>query len=58
LGSKNLEVDFLVVDVPAAYNVILGLSTHHRVKDVIASYLLQHQFEAEDGSVAEIYGDQ
>jgi len=22
--SKSLEVDFLVVDVPAAYNVILG----------------------------------
>ncbi|KAJ8441770.1 LOW QUALITY PROTEIN: hypothetical protein Cgig2_009016 [Carnegiea gigantea] len=30
LRSKNLEVDFLVVDVPTAYNVILGRPTLHR----------------------------
>ena len=36
LRSKNLEVDFLVVDVPTAYNVILGRPTLHRVKAVIA----------------------
>jgi len=40
LRSKNLEVDFLVVDVPTAYNVILGHPTLHRVKAVIAPYLL------------------
>ncbi|KAJ8431188.1 hypothetical protein Cgig2_010220 [Carnegiea gigantea] len=30
LKSKNLEVDFLVVDVPTAYNVILGHPTLHK----------------------------
>ncbi|KAJ8420565.1 hypothetical protein Cgig2_011053 [Carnegiea gigantea] len=30
LKSKNLEVDFLVVDVPTAYNVILGRPTLHK----------------------------
>ncbi|KAJ8428287.1 LOW QUALITY PROTEIN: hypothetical protein Cgig2_027419 [Carnegiea gigantea] len=30
LKSRNLEVDFLVVDVPTAYNVILGCLTLHR----------------------------
>ncbi|KAJ8428566.1 hypothetical protein Cgig2_000430 [Carnegiea gigantea] len=28
--AKNLEVDFLVVDVPAAYNIILGWPTLHK----------------------------
>jgi len=50
LRSKDLEVDFLVVDVPTAYNVILGRPTLHRVKAVIAPYLLQLQFEADDDS--------
>ncbi|KAJ8433991.1 LOW QUALITY PROTEIN: hypothetical protein Cgig2_012684 [Carnegiea gigantea] len=30
LKSKSLEVDFLVVDVPTAYNVILGHPTLHK----------------------------
>ncbi|KAJ8438938.1 LOW QUALITY PROTEIN: hypothetical protein Cgig2_012833 [Carnegiea gigantea] len=32
LKSKNLKVDFLVVDVPTAYNVILGRPTRHKYK--------------------------
>ena len=36
LKSKNLEVDFLVVDVPTTYNVILGHPTLHKVKAIIA----------------------
>ncbi|KAJ8440093.1 hypothetical protein Cgig2_025292 [Carnegiea gigantea] len=33
LRSKNLEVDFFVVDVPAAYNVILGRPNLHKPAD-------------------------
>ncbi|KAJ8431368.1 hypothetical protein Cgig2_002949 [Carnegiea gigantea] len=33
LRSKNLEVDFLVVDVPTTYNVILGHLTLHKPAD-------------------------
>ncbi|KAJ8437990.1 LOW QUALITY PROTEIN: hypothetical protein Cgig2_033723 [Carnegiea gigantea] len=47
--SKNLELDFLVVDVPMGYNVIWGSLTLHKVKAVIDSYLLQIQYEANDG---------
>ncbi|KAJ8433388.1 hypothetical protein Cgig2_019178 [Carnegiea gigantea] len=32
LKAKNLEVDFLVIDVPTAYNVILGCPTLHKMK--------------------------
>jgi len=49
--AKNLEVDFLVVDILTAYNIILGRPTFHKVKAVIAPYLLQLQFEPDDGSV-------
>ncbi|KAJ8435158.1 LOW QUALITY PROTEIN: hypothetical protein Cgig2_007779 [Carnegiea gigantea] len=37
-------------DVPVTYNVILGWPTLHRVEAVIASYLLELQYEADDGS--------
>ncbi|KAJ8421745.1 hypothetical protein Cgig2_022428 [Carnegiea gigantea] len=56
--AKNLEVDFLVVDVPMAYNIILGLPTLYKLKAVIASYLLKLQFEANDGSLGMMQGDQ
>ncbi|KAJ8430646.1 hypothetical protein Cgig2_025659 [Carnegiea gigantea] len=32
--AKNLEVDFLIVDVPTVYNIILGQPTPHQVKAV------------------------
>ena len=37
LKSKNLEADFLVVDGPTAYNVILRRPTLDEVKSAIAS---------------------
>ncbi|KAJ8425251.1 LOW QUALITY PROTEIN: hypothetical protein Cgig2_015858 [Carnegiea gigantea] len=30
--AKNVEIDFLVVDIPTAYNIILGQPTLHKVK--------------------------
>jgi len=56
--ARNLEVDFLVVDVPTAYNIILGHPTLHKVKAVIALYLSQLQFEADGGSIGVTHGDQ
>ena len=53
-GKGEKSRDFLVVDVPTAYGVILGWLTLHKVKAVIASYLLQLQFEADDGSVGQL----
>lgn len=58
LKVRHLEVEFLVVNVPTAYSVIDGRSTLHLVKVVVAPYLLQLQYEADDGSVGDIRGDQ
>jgi len=38
--------------------MILGHPTLHKAKAVIALYLLQLQFEADDKSVGEMHGDQ
>ncbi|KAJ8421202.1 LOW QUALITY PROTEIN: hypothetical protein Cgig2_002636 [Carnegiea gigantea] len=46
------------LDVPTAYNVILGRPTLHRVKVITTSYLLQFQYEADDGGVGKLQGDQ
>jgi len=39
--SRNLEVDFLVVNVPTTYNVTIGRLTLHKVKAMIAHHSLQ-----------------
>ncbi|KAJ8427574.1 hypothetical protein Cgig2_021719 [Carnegiea gigantea] len=39
LKAKNLEVDFLVVDVPMAYNVIIGRPTLHKNKEKEGGYI-------------------
>ncbi|KAJ8423080.1 hypothetical protein Cgig2_032280 [Carnegiea gigantea] len=51
LIDKGTSVDFLVADVPKTYNIILGRPNLHKVKAIIAPYLLQLQFEADEESV-------
>ena len=47
-----------MVDVPTAYNGIIRQPTLHRAKVLVAPYLLQHQFKADDGAIGELRGDQ
>jgi len=49
--ARTVEVDFLIINIPTAYNIILGKLTLHKVKAVFAPYLPQFQFEADDGTV-------
>jgi len=48
-NSRTVDVNFLVVDVPMAYNVIIGRPTLSMLKVVVAPYLLLMQFELDDG---------
>lgn len=56
--ARNIEVDFLVVDMPTACNVIIWWPTLHEAMATIAPYLLQIQYEADDASKMTLFGDQ
>jgi len=57
-NSRTVNMNFLVVDVPMAYNIIIERPTLSMVKAVIAPYLLLMQFELDDGRVRKLFGDQ
>ena len=42
LAEVTIQVDFLVVDCPSSYNVILGRPTLNRLKDVTSTYYLKN----------------
>jgi len=48
-NSRTMDVNFLVVDIPMAYNVILELPTLGAIKAIAAPYLLLMEFELHDG---------
>jgi hypothetical protein len=51
------KVDFLVVDCPSVYNVIVGRPTFNRLRAVTSTYHLLVHFPTENG-IGEIKGDQ
>uniref|UniRef100_A0A2N9GHD1 Reverse transcriptase domain-containing protein n=1 Tax=Fagus sylvatica TaxID=28930 RepID=A0A2N9GHD1_FAGSY len=51
------KVDFLVVDCPSAYNVIIGRLTLNRLRAVTSTYHLLVRFPTENG-IGEMRGDQ
>uniref|UniRef100_A0A2N9H5N8 Uncharacterized protein n=1 Tax=Fagus sylvatica TaxID=28930 RepID=A0A2N9H5N8_FAGSY len=51
------KVDFLVVDCPSAYNVIIGCPTLNRLRAVTSTYHLLVRFPTENG-IGEMKGDQ
>jgi len=54
---RTVDVNFLVVDIPMAYNVILGRPTLSAIKAIIAPYLLLMWFELDKDRVGKLYGD-
>ncbi|XP_075665312.1 uncharacterized protein LOC142634972 [Castanea sativa] len=55
--QQTHHLDFLVVDCPSSYNVIIGRPTLNRWKEATSSYCLKVKFPTEDG-VGEVKGDQ
>jgi hypothetical protein len=51
------RVEFLVVDCPSAYNVIIGRPTLNRLRAVTSTYHLLVRFPTEHG-IGEMKGDQ
>ena len=60
LGSKphlDQQVEFTVVNIPMAYNIILGRPTLNAIRAVVSTYYLKMKFPTDFG-VGEICGDQ
>ena len=51
------QLDFLVVDCPSSYNVIIGRPTLNKWKSAISTYCLKVKFPIENG-VGKVRGDQ
>ena len=51
------QLDFLVVDCPSSYNVIIGKPTLNRWKAATSTYCLKVKFLTDNG-VGEVRGDQ
>ena len=51
------QLDFLVVDCPSSYNVIIGRPTLNRWKAAMSTYCLKVKFPTDNG-VNEVKGDQ
>ena len=51
------QLDFLVVDCPSSYNVIIGRPTLNRWKSATSTYCLKVKFLTENG-IGEVKGDQ
>ena len=51
------EIDFLIVDCPSTYNIILGRPTLNKLRAVTSTYYLKVKFPTAHG-VGEIKGDQ
>jgi len=50
-------VNFLVVDVPLAYNMILGCLKLQSIKVAIVPHLLLMQYELDNGAIGKLYKD-
>ena len=57
LAQVTKEIDFLIVDCPSTYNIILGRPGLNRLRAVTSTYYLKVKFPIAHG-VGEIRGDQ
>ncbi|XP_057246822.1 uncharacterized protein LOC130589554 [Beta vulgaris subsp. vulgaris] len=56
--SRDLIVEFLVVDVPAAYNAIIGRPLIHDAQAVVSTYHLTMVYTSNDGNPEKLWGNQ
>ena len=55
-AQATKEIDFLIVDCPSTYNIILGRPTLNRLRVIMSTYHLKVKFPTAHG-VGEIRGD-
>ena len=57
MGTYPVQLDFLVVDCPSSYNVIIGQPTLNKWKAVTSTCCLKEKFPTDNG-IGEVNGDQ
>ncbi|XP_025636025.1 uncharacterized protein [Arachis hypogaea] len=55
--SKTLDVQYLIVDCPSPYNIILGRPALNMFRAVISTYHLCVKFQAQDSKIVTIHSD-
>jgi hypothetical protein len=55
--QSTVIVDFLVVDRPSAYNIIIGRSTLNKLRAITSTYHLMMKFPTKEG-IGELRGNQ
>ena len=56
--TRTIKVDFLVVNCPSAYNVILGCLTLNKISSIISATYLTIKFFTDNGEIATVRADQ
>ena len=55
--TQTIKVDFLVVNCPSAYNVILGRPALNKIRVIISTACLTINFFTDNGEIATVRAD-
>ncbi|XP_025658122.1 uncharacterized protein [Arachis hypogaea] len=55
--SRTVDIQYLIVDCPSPYNIILGRPALNMFRAVVSTFHLCVKFQAEDGKIATLYSD-
>ncbi|XP_057744562.1 uncharacterized protein LOC130962356 [Arachis stenosperma] len=55
--AKTLDIQYLIVDCPSPYNIILGRPALNMFRAVVSTYHLCVKFQAQDDKIATIHSD-
>ncbi|XP_072076539.1 uncharacterized protein [Arachis hypogaea] len=55
--SRIIDIQYLIVDCPSPYNIILGRPALNMFKAVVSTFHLCVKFQAQDGKIATLHSD-
>ncbi|XP_016177806.1 uncharacterized protein LOC107620104 [Arachis ipaensis] len=55
--SQTIDIQYLIVDCPSPYNIILGRPALNMFRAVVSTLHLCVKFQAQDGKIATLYSD-
>ncbi|XP_072076680.1 uncharacterized protein [Arachis hypogaea] len=55
--SRTIDIQYLIVDCPSPYNIILGRPALNMFKAIVSTFHLCVKFQAQDGAIATLHSD-